>query len=157
SAFRRAPDRWIVTAVVFRMRRDRPLSLDYSGVREELARMGADAPRAVHVAEAVCRVRTSKLPDPALVGNAGSFFQNPVVDGATAAELQAQSPGLGVHAADAPGRRKLSAAWMIEQCGWKGRRIGDAGVSERHALVLVNHGRATGAQLLELAQQIAMD
>ena len=157
SRFKREPDTWIVLAVHFDLRRDRPLSLDYAGVREELARMGVDAPRAPHVAEAICRVRTAKLPDPAVIGNAGSFFKNPVVPAATAEALRRDAPSLPVVPAGAEAQAKLSAAWMIEQCGWKGRRQGDAGVSARHALVLVNHGRATGAQVLALARDIAAD
>ena len=157
SMFKRQPDRWIVLAVRFRLRRDRALSLDYAGIREELTRMGVESPRAVHVAEAVCRVRSSKLPDPAVIGNAGSFFKNPIVDAGAADALLASAPGLTVFSAGSPAQRKLSAAWLIEQCGWKGRRHGDAGVSDRHALVLVNHGKASGAQVLELAQAIAGD
>lgn len=157
SAFKREPERWIVLAVRFRLRRDRALSLDYAGIREEIARMGVDTPRAVHMAEAVCRVRAAKLPDPALIGNAGSFFKNPVVPVDAAAALRAGNPGLPVFPGGATDRAKLSAAWLIERCGWKGRRIGDAGVSERHALVLVNHGRAAGADILALAQRIAAD
>ena len=157
SVFKQEPERWIVLAVRFRLRRDRPLALDYAGIREELSRMGIDAPRAVHVAEAVCRVRASKLPDPALIGNAGSFFKNPVLAADAAQALAAGHRGLPLFPAATPALRKLSAAWLIEQCGWKGRRLGDAGVSDRHALVLVNHARATGADILELAQRIATD
>jgi UDP-N-acetylmuramate dehydrogenase len=108
----------------------------------------------VHVAEAISRIRTRKLPNPALIGNAGSFFKNPVVDEATAARLLADHPGVPVFPGG-EGRRKVSAAWLIEQCGWKGRREGDAGVSEMHSLVLVNHGAATGQQLLDLARRVA--
>lgn len=154
SVFKREPGRWVVTAVELRLPRERALRTDYPGVMEELARMGVDTPRAVHVAEAISRIRTRKLPNPALVGNAGSFFKNPVVDDATAARLAAENPGLPVFPG-ADGARKLSAAWMIEACGWKGRREGDAGVSAQHALVLVNHGAATGAQLLDLARRVA--
>lgn len=157
SVFKREPERWIVLAVSLRLRRDRPLSLDYAGVREELARMGVDRPRAVHVAEAVCRVRSAKLPDPAVIGNAGSFFKNPVVEADVADALQGVEATMPVFPAATGAQRKLSAAWLIERGGWKGRRIGDAGVSERHALVLVNHGRAQGREILELAQRIAAD
>ncbi|WP_295363517.1 UDP-N-acetylmuramate dehydrogenase [Arenimonas sp.] len=154
SLFKREADRWVVTALELRLPRQRELRLDYAGVREELAAMGVDSPRAVHVAEAISRLRTRKLPNPALLGNAGSFFKNPVVDAATAAALQAANPGLPVFPAG-EGQRKLSAAWLIEACGWKGFREGDAGVAAQHALVLVNHGHATGRQLLDLARRIA--
>ena len=154
SLFKRDADRWVVTALELRLPRTRALRTDYAGVREELARMGVESPRAVHVAEAISRIRTRKLPNPALVGNAGSFFKNPVVDAAAAAALADAHPGLPVFPG-ADGQRKLSAAWLIDACGWKGHRDGDAGVSDMHALVLVNHGAATGAQLLDLARRVA--
>lgn len=151
SVFKREPERWIVTAVELRLPRQRELELDYPGVREELAAMGVETPRAPHVAEAICRLRTRKLPNPALIGNVGSFFKNPVV----AVEVATAIAGVPMFAGSDESQRKLSAAWLIEQCGWKGVREGDAGVSDRHALVLVNHGNATGAQLLDLAHRIA--
>ena len=100
------------------------------------------------------RLRRRKLPDPAAIGNAGSFFKNPVVDAALAARLRDEHPDAPVHPAGA-GKSKLSAAWLIERCGWRGYREGDAGVSEQHALVLVNHGAATGVELLSLAHRVA--
>jgi UDP-N-acetylmuramate dehydrogenase len=169
SRFKREPERFIVTAVEFALSRTPALRLDYAGIGDELVAMGVDAPTPALVAEAVCRIRRRKLPDPALVGNAGSFFKNPVVAQAQAEALRAAHPGMPVYplapfpadaaahgAASADGARcKLSAAWLIEACGWKGHRDGDAGVSAQHALVLVNHGAATGAQLLDLARRIA--
>ena len=156
SLFKRDCDRWMVTAVEFRLPRRHELRLDYAGIREELAAMGVAAPRAVHVAEAVTRLRTRKLPNPALIGNAGSFFKNPQVAENLATTLRAEHPKLPVFPASDPALRKLSAAWLIEACGWKGYRDadGDAGVSGQHALVLVNHGHATGTQLLDLANKI---
>ena len=154
SVFKRENDRWVVTALELRLPRRRELRLDYAGVREELAAMGVDAPRAVHVAEAISRIRTRKLPNPAVLGNAGSFFKNPLVAAGDADALKAAHPALPVFPAG-EGRRKLSAAWLIEAAGWKGFREGDAGVAPQHALVLVNHGHATGAQLLDLARRIA--
>jgi len=131
------------------------LVLGYAGVREELAAMQVDAPRARDVATAVRRLRRRKLPDPAEIGNAGSFFKNPVVPAATAAALRAAHPALPVYPALDAAMRKLSAAWLIESCGWRGHREGDAGISDRHSLVLVNHGHATGLQLLDLARRVA--
>lgn len=158
SLFKREPDRHLVTGLELALpRRPRP-RLDYAGLREELAAMGAcvAAPDSATVAEAVIRIRRRKLPDPAVVGNAGSFFKNPVVSAAHAAGLRSAHPGLPVFdAGRGDGARKLSAAWMIERCGWKGFRDGDAGVADSHALVLVNHGRAGGAQLLALARRVA--
>jgi len=109
----------------------------------------------VQVADAVTRIRRRKLPDPAVVGNAGSFFKNPIVPAAQAEALHAAHPALPVFRGDGEATRKLSAAWLIDQCGWKGHRDGDAGVAASHALVLVNHGRAGGAELLALARRIA--
>jgi len=153
SAFKRAPGRYIVTAVRFALPRARGLRLDYAGIREELARMGVDRPAPFHVAEAVVHLRTRKLPDPAVIGNAGSFFKNPVVPAAQGEALKQAHPGL-VAWPGADGRWKLSAAWLIEAAGFKGHREGDAGISNRHALVLVNHGRASGAELWALAQAV---
>ena len=158
SVFKHAPDRYLVTAVEFALPSadaQPTLRLDYAGIGDELAAMGITAPTARDVADAVVRLRRRKLPDPAVIGNAGSFFKNPIVPLAQAEALQAMHPALPVFRGAGPDTRKLSAAWLIEACGWKGHRDGDAGVSDRHALVLVNHGAATGAQLLALARAIA--
>jgi UDP-N-acetylmuramate dehydrogenase len=168
SRFKREAGRWIVTAVEFALSRRPVLQLDYAGIIDELAAMGVDAPDAQQVADAVTRIRRRKLPDPTVVCNAGSFFKNPIVPASLAAVLQDAHPALPVFPlapfpADAAlhdetgtaGLRKLSAAWLIDACGWKGHRDGDAGVSTEHALVLVNHGAATGQQLLDLARRIA--
>ncbi|MBU6508932.1 MAG: UDP-N-acetylmuramate dehydrogenase, partial [Gammaproteobacteria bacterium] len=152
SVFKQQPERWIITAVELRLQRSAPLKLDYAGVREELTAMGITQPTATNVADAVCRLRLRKLPDPAAIGNAGSFFKNPVVSNGEAEKLRATHPGLPIF--NAPDGKKLSAAWLVESCGWKGFREGDAGVSDKHALVLVNHGKATGAQIWALAERI---
>ena len=156
SLFKHDPDRYVVTAVEFTLSCTPDLRLDYAGIREELAAMGIEGtPRASQVAEAVIRVRQRKLPDPALLGNAGSFFKNPIVPAATTETLQAAHPAMPLFRGSSDDTRKLSAAWLIDQCGWKGHRDGDAGVSAEHALVLVNHGHATGLELLDLARRIA--
>ncbi|HWI23292.1 MAG TPA: UDP-N-acetylmuramate dehydrogenase [Lysobacter sp.] len=155
SVFKRAPERFVVTAVEFALPRQAPLKLDYAGVGAELLAMGIATPSPAQVAEAVCRIRRRKLPDPAVIGNAGSFFKNPIVPAAQAADLQSAYATLPVFRGSGDATRKLSAAWLIDQCGWKGHRDGDAGVAASHALVLVNHGRATGMQLLALARAIA--
>ena len=155
SLFKRMPDRHIVTAVEFALPRARALKLDYAGIPEELQAMNVASPSFRDVAEAVIRIRSRKLPNPAMIGNAGSFFKNPIVPAALADELQQRYSSLPVFRGDAVDSRKISAAWMIEHCGWKGFREGDAGVAESHALVLVNHGSATGHELLALARRIA--
>ncbi len=159
SLFKREPERFVVAAVEFTLSRTPALKLDYAGIGEELTSMGVDAAagnaRASQVAEAVIRIRQRKLPDPAVIGNAGSFFKNPIVPVAQADALQGEHPALPMFRGGGEDTRKLSAAWLIDQCGWKGHRDGDAGVAATHALVLVNHGHATGQQLLDLARRIA--
>jgi UDP-N-acetylmuramate dehydrogenase len=153
SVFKRHPDRWLITSITLRLPRAWTPRIEYAGVREALGRMGIGAPAPIHVADAVVGLRTRKLPDPAVIGNAGSFFKNPLVPGAQAAALLNGNPGLPCWPA-AGDASKLSAAWLIEACGFKGLREGDAGISTRHALVLVNHGHATGTQLWALAQRV---
>ncbi|HUH30825.1 MAG TPA: UDP-N-acetylmuramate dehydrogenase [Rhodanobacter sp.] len=155
SLFKHEPGRYIVTAVRFVLPRNRPLRTDYAGIDEQLARMGVDKPAPFHVAEAVVRLRTRKLPDPAVIGNAGSFFKNPLVAAELAESIRREYPEFPVWP-QADGRCKLSAAWLIERCGYKGLREGDAGMSNRHALVLVNHGNASGAQLWALARKVML-
>ena len=158
SLFKRDPEHYIVVTVEFALSRTPALKLEYAGIGEELQAMGVEAaPRASQVAEAVIRIRRRKLPDPALLGNAGSFFKNPIVPVAQADALLARHASMPVFRGAGDDSRKLSAAWLIDQCGWKGYRDddGDAGVAPSHALVLVNHGSATGTQLLDLARRIA--
>jgi UDP-N-acetylmuramate dehydrogenase len=160
SIFKRAPDRYVVIAVEFELSRGLQFRLDYAGLADELLAMGIDAAaldgvRPSQVAEAVCRIRRRKLPDPAVLGNAGSFFKNPIVPAALAEALKGAHAALPVFRGNDDASRKLSAAWLIDACGWKGFREGDAGVAASHALVLVNHGQASGAQLLDLARRIA--
>lgn len=155
SLFKRQPDRFIVTAVEFALPRQASPRLGYAGIAEQLANMRIDMPQPRDIAEAVIAIRRRKLPDPAVVGNAGSFFKNPIVPVAQAASLLAAHPGLPAFPGNGEADRKLSAAWLIDACGWKGHRDGDAGIATSHALVLVNHGAATGRQLFELARRVA--
>lgn len=147
-------DRYLITHVRLCLRRDFKAKLDYPDLRKELDAMGIQTPTARQVSEAVIRLRRRKLPDPAVLGNAGSFFKNPAVDTELVVALQKEFDGLPVYPADG-NMKKLSAAWLIEQCGWKGRSLGGAAVSDEHALVLVNRDNATGLELLELATAIA--
>jgi len=155
SVFKHEPERWLITAVEFRLPLLHELRLDYAGIREELVAMGVATPEARDVAEAVIAIRRRKLPDPAVLGNAGSFFKNPQLPREQVDVLRHEWPDLPVFPGERDDQAKVSAAWLIEQCGWKGAREGDAGVSATHALVLVNHGNASGAQLLQLARDIA--
>lgn len=146
-------DRYLVTHIRLRLQRQFEARLDYPDLRKELETMGIQTPTARQVGEAVIRLRQRKLPDPTRVGNAGSFFKNPVIEQATADNLKRDFPDLPLHPTG-DGTAKLSAAWLIEQCGWKGHTLGGAAVSEQHALVLVNRDNATGLELLELATAI---
>jgi len=154
SVFKRNPGRWLILRVRFALSRALQAHLDYGPVRQRLVEQGIEQPTAQAISDAICSIRREKLPDPAELGNAGSFFKNPVVPAAVAERIRAQHPGVVAYA-QADGQVKLAAGWLIEQAGWKGHREGDAGVAAQHALVLVNHGTATGAQLLDLAGRIA--
>ena len=153
SIFKRHPDHWLITAVTLRLPRAPAPRTDYAGLADELVRMGVAHPAPIHVAEAVIALRTRKLPDPAVIGNAGSFFKNPLVPNPQAEGLRHDHPQLPCWPAG-ESVSKFSAAWLIESCGFKGLREGDAGISNRHALVLVNHGHATGRQLWTFAQRV---
>lgn len=144
--------RYLITGIRLRLKRRFTPELTYKGLGEELVTMGITAPTARQVSEAVIRIRQRKLPDPKVFGNSGSFFKNPVVSLATADLLKKDHTGLPVYPAG--NEAKLSAAWLIEQCGWKGHSMGNAAVSEQHALVLINKGHATGAEILRLADAI---
>lgn len=154
SVFKHEPDRYIVTEIRLRLSRSAALKMDYAGIAEELAALDIAAPHAADVATAVRRLRRRKLPQPSILPNAGSFFKNPLVDITRAEALMAAYPTMPQWKTADAERIKLSAGWLIEQAGFKGFRDGDAGIASGHALVLVNHGNATGAQLLALAQQI---
>jgi UDP-N-acetylmuramate dehydrogenase len=144
-------ERVVITDVTFRLPRVRAPRIDYPALRAELERVGGSG--ADEVLAAVVRIRTERLPDPAVLPNVGSFFKNPVVDRARFEALRAKHPGV-VHWQQAEGT-KLAAAWLVEQAGCKGMREGAARVHERQALVLVNEGGANAAQVLALAERIA--
>ena len=156
SLFKRQAGRWLILRVRFTLQRVAHLHLEYGPVRQRLTEQGIDQPTASDVSRAICSIRSEKLPDPAVLGNAGSFFKNPVIPAALAAEIKLQYPGL-VGYPQADGQVKLAAGWLIEQAGWKGFREADAGVHRLQSLVLVNYGAATGLQLLQLAQKIQQD
>jgi UDP-N-acetylmuramate dehydrogenase len=124
--------------------------MDYTGVREVLE--GVE-PTAKLISDAIIGLRQSKLPDPAKIGNAGSFFKNPVLSNEEWKSIKGNYPDIPGYS-QADGSMKTSAGWLIDQCGWKGYRKGDAGVSDMHALVIVNHSKASGAELWSVAQDI---
>lgn len=145
--------RFVITSVVFRLDKFPGFNLEYRGIREAAEKMGGISLSGIR--NAVVGIRRSKLPDPDVLGNAGSFFKNPVVIAETARKLAERFPGIVSY----PGGEdvvKLSAGWMIDQCGWKGYRCGDAGVHEKHALVLVNYGKAAGKEIFDLSERIIL-
>jgi len=156
SLFKREPGRWLILRVRFALQRSLQAHLDYGPVRQRLLEQGVGQVTAKAISEAICSIRREKLPDPAELGNAGSFFKNPVVPAELAERIRGQYPTL-VGYPQADGQVKLAAGWLIEQAGWKGHRDGDAGVHRLQSLVLVNYGQASGAQLHELAQRIQAD
>ncbi|MCL2875948.1 MAG: UDP-N-acetylmuramate dehydrogenase [Betaproteobacteria bacterium] len=159
SIFKHQPGRWLITAVRFRLpRRWQPIT-HYGELTHELAGRGfsdSAPPSPLQISDAVIALRQRKLPDPAELSNAGSFFKNPVIEAGQCAALLAAHPDLPHHP-QPDGREKLSAGWLIEQCGWKGRRFGPVGCHAQHALILVNHGGAIGADVLRLAKSIQDD
>ena len=153
--------RYVVTSVVLRVERPGRLHLEYAGIKRALgieAKPDKDieALTPKDVREAVIRIREGKLPDPKQTGNAGSFFKNPVVSNAIAKPLLARYPEMPHYVAD-DRHTKIPAGWLIEQCGWKGKSMGRAGVYEKQSLVLVNRGGATPDEIVRLCQTIVDD
>lgn len=143
----------VITSIRLRLPKPWKPVTGYADVARWLQRQAIDDPTPRDVFDAVCEIRRSKLPDPAQLGNAGSFFKNPVVDRALRNAILEQHPDIVSYPLD-DGRFKLAAAWMIAACGWKGRSRGGAGVYAHQPLVLVNHGGATGTEILALAQEV---
>lgn len=156
SLFKREAGRRVILSVDLRLRKQPQLQLEYGAIAAELQQRGISQPSALDVSDAVIAIRQSKLPDPTELANAGSFFKNPVIGVEQAAELKQQHPEM-VQYPQADGQVKLAAGWLIEQAGWKGKTVGDAAVHQQQALVLVNQGQASGADVLELAGQIQAD
>ena len=146
--------RYVITSVVFRLDTQFVPNVKYGDLAQVLAEQcSGRAPTAQDVAQAVCAIRRSKLPDPAVLGNVGSFYKNPLVDAAHAQTLLAQYPQMP-HYPQPDGRVKLAAGWLIDQCGLKGKTIGGAAVHDKQALVLVNKNRATAADVRALSDEI---
>ena len=152
---RRFSGQFVILSVTFRLARKPVFHTSYGAIQEELERMGVKEPSIRAISQAVIAIRRSKLPDPAEIGNAGSFFKNPTIPDEQFDLLQAEYPEIMGYHNKGTDTTKLAAGWLIEQCGWKGYRRGDAGVHARQALVLVNYGNAKGAELLQLGRDIA--
>ena len=149
-------DRYAITRVRFRLSRKFTPRLDYGELKQALPNAAIETPTAADISRAVIAIRSRKLPDPAVIGNAGSFFKNPVVAADVAASLKSSFANMPQYPVENE-HIKIAAGWLIEQAGWKGRSIGAAGVHSQHALVLVNHGGATGAELWALAAAVQAD
>ncbi len=152
SYFKQNPNRFIVTKVVFKLPKTWQARLQYADLEKQFTDSNS-GPSAQQIFDAVCAIRSKKLPDPHVIGNAGSFFQNPIIGKEQYEQLIKQFPNL-VSYPDVTGSRKLAAGWLIDQCGFKGRRAGPVGVYEKQALVLVNHGGGKATDILRLAKNI---
>jgi UDP-N-acetylmuramate dehydrogenase len=146
-------NQFCIVDVTFKLRKTPVLNTSYGAIAKELEKMGVQTPSIQNISQAVINIRSSKLPDPKQIGNAGSFFKNPTVSNLVFLDLLQQYPQMPNYP-QANGQVKLAAGWLIEQCGWKGYRKGDAGCHSQQALVLVNHGQATGNEIAELSDAI---
>lgn len=149
-------DKYLVTHVIYRLSKTFTPDLDYGNIRTSLAAKHIAEPTAQQLRDVIIEIRNAKLPDPKVEGNAGSFFMNPIVEKAKYDELAAQYPGMPHYTIDAE-HEKIPAGWMIDQCGWKGKNLGRAGVHDKQALVLVNRGGATGEEIVKLCETIRKD
>jgi UDP-N-acetylmuramate dehydrogenase len=143
--------KYLITRVFYRLTTNPLLKPDYGSLNDEIQKLGKITLK--NVREAVINIRKSKLPDQELIGNAGSFFKNPVVSSSAADSLKKRYPQIPANG-DPSGGIKLAAGWLIDQCGWKGKRIGDAGVHDKQALVIVNYGNSTGKEIFDLSEKI---
>lgn len=149
-------NRFVITHVTYRLLRSFVPDLDYGNIRHSLEAKGIVEPTAAELRQTIIEIRQAKLPDPKVMGNAGSFFMNPIVGRDVYERLASQYEGMPHYVVD-ENRVKIPAGWMIEQCGWKGRSLGRAGVHDRQALVLVNRGGATGDEVVTLYKRIIED
>jgi UDP-N-acetylmuramate dehydrogenase len=143
--------KYLVTRVYYNLKLNPLMNLEYESLKDEVNRLGHLTLK--NVRQAVINIRRSKLPDPEITANAGSFFKNPVVTESLASEMKNKYFSMPLYE-DRKGFMKLAAGWLIEQCGWKGKRKGDAGVHDKQALVLINYGKATGKEIYDLSEQI---
>ena len=145
--------KYIITSVVFKLTDKPKLNTQYGAIQDELKHRNIDQPTIKDISDVVSSIRVGKLPDPSTIGNAGSFFKNPIISAAQFANVHASFPNV-VHYSLTEGMEKLAAGWLIEQCGFKGVTIGNTGTWKYQALVLVNHGNATGAEVYSFSEHI---
>jgi UDP-N-acetylmuramate dehydrogenase len=144
---------YIITKVSFKLNKNSNINTSYGAIDAELKNRGIENPDIKDVSDVVSSIRVSKLPDPSTIGNAGSFFKNPIISAQEFAQVYIKHPEI-VHYPLADGKTKLAAGWLIEQCGWKGKVVGNTGTWKNQALVLVNHGGATGAEVYSFSDEI---
>ena len=147
-------NQFIILNVTYRLNKKPVLHTEYGAIQQELEKRNPSYPTIKDISDAVIRIRSSKLPDPKLIGNAGSFFKNPVISAVDFARIKNEFPS--VVAFPSGEKIKLAAGWLIEQCGWKGFRKGDAGCYPKQALVLVNYGSASGKEIYSLSEDILL-
>lgn len=146
-------NQFVITSVTYRLKKKPDFNISYGAIEQELSTMGVKELTIAAIANAVINIRRSKLPDPAIIGNAGSFFKNPEIPAVKFNELKSIFPGMVGYTLE-NGNVKVAAGWLIEQCGWKGFRVGDAGCHEKQALVLVNYANAKGEEIFSLSRDI---
>ncbi len=146
-------NKYIITSVQFSLSKQAAINTSYGAIETALKARGIEQPGIADVSAVVSEIRVSKLPDPSTIGNAGSFFKNPVIEKDLFSAIAAEHPEV-VNYPAADGKVKLAAGWLIEQCGWKGKVVGHTGTWKNQALVLVNHGGATGTEVYSLSEQI---
>ncbi|HOY14825.1 MAG TPA: UDP-N-acetylmuramate dehydrogenase, partial [Saprospiraceae bacterium] len=151
-----AKDKYIIVAVQYLLQKNTQPEMGYKDVKELLSERGIKQPTVLELAQAVIDIREAKLPNPSVIGNAGSFFKNPVISLENFESLKNTFPEIPNYPAG-EGQIKLAAAWLIDQCGYKGKRHGNTGSYQNQALVIVNHGGATGTEIWEYAQMIQQD
>lgn len=157
SVFKRAlKGKYVIVSVTYRLNKKHVLNTSYGAIEQELKEMGISDPSIKDVSNAVIRIRSSKLPDPKVIGNAGSFFKNPVVTTDVLEKIRKEYDNVPNYPAP-EGKVKLAAGWLIEKAGWKGKRFDGYGVHDRQALVLVNYGDSDGNKILDLSDKIIND
>lgn len=153
---RKLKGQYVITSVTYRLSKEHIINSSYGAIETELEKMGVDRPTIKDISNAVIAIRSSKLPDPAKIGNAGSFFKNPIVDKAVLENIQKNHEHVPNYPAP-NGKVKLAAGWLIDQAGWKGKSFDSYGVHKLQALVLVNYSDAKGAQIFDLSEKIITD
>ncbi|MCD4719998.1 MAG: UDP-N-acetylmuramate dehydrogenase, partial [Desulfobacula sp.] len=143
----------MILSVTYRLNKHPEFKTEYGSIKDEIEAMGVSELSVKTIRQAVINIRRSKLPDPEIIGNAGSFFKNLTISNEDHQRLKTEFPNI-VSFSQSNDSFKLAAGWLIDQCGWKGKRVGDAGVHEKQALVLVNHGNASGKVVYDLSEEI---